>query len=83
VSALHFIQAPATGRRAVRLLEDEVLLAQFWFLRDDHRTLNCIFELAHVAHPGLLLELIHGCRRNARNMLIHRERKLAHEMLDQ
>src|ERR1041385_3407240 len=44
VGALDFVQAFAGSREGALLLEDEVLLAQFGFLRNHHGALHRVFQ---------------------------------------
>ena len=48
-----------------------------------HRALDRIFQFADVSHPRLLLQLVHGCRRDAGDALVHRQRELSYEVVDQ
>ena len=64
-------------------LEDEVLLAQLWLLRHDHGALDGILQFADIAHPGLLLQLVHGSGCDASDVLVHGEGELADEVFDE
>ena len=64
-------------------LEDEVLLAQLWLLNHDRGAFDRVLQFPHVAHPRLLLQLVHGRGRNAGYVLVHGEGEFTHEMFDQ
>ena len=63
--------------------QGEVLLAQLRLLRHHHGALYRVLQFANVARPGVLLQGIHGGGRDARDLLVHLARELAHEVVDQ
>ncbi len=64
-------------------LEDEILFANLRLLRDDHGTLDGIFQFTDVPGPGLLLKKVHRSGVDAVDFLVHLQRELADEMIDQ
>src|SRR5271165_1185696 len=83
VGAFDFVQRLAGDCGRSLRLENKILLLQLRLVRDHHGAFDGVFELANVAHPGLLLQLIHGRGRDAGDGLVHGQRKFAHEVLDQ
>ena len=81
VSSFDFVQAlPCRARRS--LLVDEVLLAKFRILSDDHRPLDGVLQFSNISHPRLLLQLLQGAGRDAGNLLVHGEGESADEVFD-
>src|ERR1039458_8341621 len=84
VGTLDLVEALAgcSGRGGL-CLENKILLAQLRLLRHNHGTLDCILQFADVAHPGLLLQLVHSRGSDSSDVLVHGESELAHEMFDE
>ncbi len=64
-------------------LESEVVIQEFGFLGNDHRSLDSVLQFANVARPWLLLQKVHGVGRDPRDALVHLLRELVNEVIDQ
>ena len=84
MGALYFIErfGAAIGSGCL-CLKNEILLTHLGILRHYHRPLHSIFQLAHIARPGLLLQQIHGLSRNGSDPFVHSQGELAHEVVHQ
>src|SRR5271166_129116 len=83
VGALHFLQLLARGARSRDglWLEDKVLLVQLRLLSHNHGALDRVLQFTNIAHPGLLLQLVHRRRRYPRNAFVHGQGELADEVV--
>src|SRR6266498_5061652 len=83
IRTLDFVQSLtpiATICRRLRF-ENEILLSQTRLLRDHHGALYSVLQFANIARPRLLLQLVHGSGRDLHNAFVHRQGKLAHEVV--
>src|SRR4051812_34557758 len=60
----------------------EILFAQFRFLRHYHGPFYCIFELADVTRPAMLLQTVHRRWRDPGNFLVHLQREFPYKVID-